>query len=91
MNLENVNIEVDSKSNDWEETMKGMSWWHQCTFVEAFYRIHDRGEIPTPTRLNLELRRRPSSNINGRETHLRTQLLEEAGYKKGSNDRWFLP
>lgn len=49
-------------------------------FKLAFARIHDRGEVPTPTKLNAELGRTPSRNINGRETALRRELMEAYGY-----------
>lgn len=54
-----------------------------------------RGEVPTPTDINLAMTGRKSNVINGRWTKVRTEMLEEAGYRRyvseGGSSRWVPP
>lgn len=58
-------------------------------FMSAFYKIHARGETPTPGKLNLEMHGRDGDHtINGRLSPLRIELLEKEGYVKTRDGRW---
>lgn len=63
--------------------------WKQ-ELINAFWKIHNRGEKPTPAKLNDERGRWWMANdLNGRETAVRTELMLEAGYvKTGQYGRW---
>jgi hypothetical protein len=63
----------------------------QQRFKEAFIAIHNRGLVPTVTKLNDELDR-ARNDLNGRETKLRSQLMLGFGYTKDEvADRWRRP
>lgn len=55
----------------------------------------DRGEVPTPTHINLEMSGQRSNVMNGRWTKIRTEMLTAAGYghfvSRGSVRRWVPP
>lgn len=64
----------------------------------AVVRIHNRGEMPTPRAIAEELGDRPHRqgggiSLNGRDTYVRTRVLESLGYTQpeGYGSRWVRP
>jgi hypothetical protein len=57
--------------------------------ADATQAIIDRGEDPTPSKLNAQMGRSKGHSFNGNETKVRAMVMKKNGYRKDtSSGRW---